>query len=208
MDPDSAPRSGACIRSRAAFTFVELMIASAVSLLVVTAVMAYMFFAGFALSGTTAQSMISAQAGTALELIQTRARLATGVSADASGNSLTFWFDNNPAVDSDGDGKAYNDRDRSERFTFLSVTNGTSITNSLIYIPDTTASGSRVLISTGLRKLPNWNVFTVTNGVITLIRFGIMDTYARDHYRSAEIQAAAVPLNRPNVTNIVSILPF
>jgi hypothetical protein len=85
------------------------------------------------------------------------------------------------------------------------VTNGSAVANSLTY---SNAAGIRVLVSAGLRKLPNWNVFTSTNGFAAAIRFGIKDTYASDHFQAAEIQAAAVPLNRPRQTNIVTVLPY
>jgi len=47
----------------------------------------------------------------------------------------------------------------------------------------------------------------VTNGGLVLIRFGVLDSYTPDHYQSAEIQASAVPLNRPAATNVISIYP-
>ena len=205
LENPASARSGSRNTSRSAFTLIEALIATSVSVMVVTAAMSYTYFAGIALSGITAQTMIDAQVGNAVELIQTRARLATSIASDTSGNTLTLAFDSNPLVDSGGDGISYNDKDFFESFTFLSVTNGTNFANSLTY---SNVAGIRVLVGSGLRKLPNWNVFTATNGVAAAIRFGIMDTYARDHYQSAEIQAAAVPLNRPSATNIIIILPY
>lgn len=195
-------------RGTSAFTVLELLVASTVALMVVGGAMLYMYFGGLAVSGITAQTFIGAQAGNTVEMIQMRARLATSAAADGAGNILTFGYDDDPTVDSDGDGKAYNDQNHFEQFQYLSVTNGAAVTNSLVYIPDTRSTNQRVLIASGLRKLPGWNVFTVTNVSTALIRLGIVDTYARDHFQSIEIQAAAVPLNRPTPTNVISILPF
>lgn len=193
--------------ARSAFTLVELMIASSIALVAAGGAMIFMNFAGVSISGITSQCIVIGQAGNAIELIQSSARLATSASNDASGNVLTLGFDDDAATDSNGDGKAYNDQNHFEQFQFLSVTNGGVSTNSLIYIPDTTATNNRVLIKSGMRKLPGWNVFTVTNGGLVLIRFGVLDSYVPDHYQSTEIQASAVPLNRPAATNVISIYP-
>jgi len=169
-----------------------------------------MSFAGVSASGITAQNVASAQAGNAIELIQSRTRFATSISNNASGNSLTLGFDDNYAVDSDGDGKAYNDKNHFERFSFLGVnsTNAAACSsNRLVYLPNIASTSNRVLVTRGLRNLPLYNIFTITNQTIAIIRFGIVDRNVRDYYQAIEIQGTAVSLNRPATTNLIGILP-
>jgi hypothetical protein len=166
-------------------------------------------FAALSMSGATSQALINQRAGNAIEFIQNRVRLATFVSNDASGNVLSLAFDDNRAVDSDTDGKAYNDRDHYEQFMFAGVNSSTNTTstNMLIYIADTANTNQRVLIPGGVHNLPGFNIFTVTNSSTIVIRFGIVDGYGADRYQSVDIQATAVPLNRSFTTNVITILP-
>ena len=162
------------------------------------------------ISAITVQSTINQQAGNAIEFIQMNARLATSISNDTSGNILTLGFDDNFATDSNGDGKTYNDRDHYGRFQFLGVNSTNSAacaTNRLIYFPNINSTNKQVLISSGLRNLPGYKIFTVTNNNTVIIRFGMVDPQARDHYQAIEIQGTAVSLNRPATTNFISILP-
>jgi hypothetical protein len=64
-----------------------------------------------------------------------------------------------------------------------------------------------LLVPAGVRNLPGYNIFTVTNRSTTIVRFGVVDGYGRDRYQSIDIQATAVPLNRPAATNFIAILP-
>jgi Tfp pilus assembly protein PilW len=190
----------------------ELMVASSIGLLVMAAAMGFAYFSGIYLSGITAQTGLNQKGGNAIEFIQTKARLATSVAVDPSGNTLTFGFDDDPAVDSDGDGKTYNDKDHFEQFKFVG-TNGTSSTlstNSLVYIymPKTGPTNQQVLIPAGVRNLPGFNIFSISNSTTVVVRFGITDGYLQDHYQSIDIQGTAVPLNRPAITNFISILPL
>jgi prepilin-type N-terminal cleavage/methylation domain-containing protein len=191
------------------FTLIEVMVASSIGLLVIAGVMMFMSFSGTSLSGTTAQSLINGRAGYAIEFIQNRARLATCVSNDASGNVLTLGFDDDPNTDSDNDGKPYNDRDHFEQFKFIGVNGSTNTisTNRLVYISDTRNGAAKTIIPAGVHNLPGYNIFTVTNRVMAIIRFNLADGYSRDHYQGIDIQATAVSLNRPTSVNIVTILP-
>ncbi len=192
-----------------AFTLVEVMVASAAGLLVMAGAMAFMNFAGISMSGITGQTILNQQAGNAIEFVQSRVRLATSVSNSLSGNTLTLSFDDDPTVDSNGDGKPYNDKDHFERFKFIGVNGSTStiITNKLVYIPNINNTNQQVLIPAGVHNLPGYNIFTVTNGATAIIRLSVVDTYAGDHYQSIDIQATALPLNRSSTTNVISILP-
>jgi Tfp pilus assembly protein PilW len=183
------------------------MVAGSISLLVMAGAMSFLWFSGLGISGVTAQAMANQRAGNAIEFIQSRARLA--VSVDASSNVLTLAFDDDPTIDSNSDGIAYNDRDHFERFQFVGV-NGTATTantNKLIYIPNTAGTNQRVLIPAGIRNLPGYGIFTLANGTTTIIRFGVVDGYGPDHFQSIDIQGTAVPLNRPPATNVIEILP-
>jgi len=197
------------LAARSGFTLVEVLVASTLGLLVLSGAMLFMDFAGKSFSGIAAQSLVTGQAGNAIEFIQSRARLATSVSNDASGNVLILSFDDDFTKDSNKDEKPYNDRDHLEQFQFRNGDGKDSTTsdNSLIYLPLANETSNRVLIPSGLHKLPGKNVFSVTNGATVLVRFGIIDSYARDHYQGIEIQGTVVPLNRPSVTNVVSIIP-
>jgi Tfp pilus assembly protein PilW len=199
-----ATRAGDCL----AFTLVEIMISCAIGLLVVGGVMAFMWFCGLGVSGVGAQALCNQRAGNAAEFIQGRARFAISASNDHSGNVLTLAFDDDPTIDSDHDGITYDDRDHFERFQFIGINGATnSANNSLVYIPDIRSSNRVVLIPAGVRNLPGYPIFSVTNAATTIVRFGIADGYSRDHFQSIDIQTTAVPLNRPRATNFIAILP-
>jgi Tfp pilus assembly protein PilW len=199
-----ATRTHACL----AYTLVEIMVASALSLLVMGGVMAFLWFCGLGVSGVGGQALCNQRAGNAAEFIQSRARFAINASNDFSGNALTLAFDDYPTNDSDHNGITYDDMDHFERFQFVGI-NGTNnfAGNKLIYIPDISKSNQVVLIPTGLRNLPGYPIFTVTNSATTIIRFGIVDGYGRDHFQSIDIQAMAVPLNRAKATNFIAAFP-
>jgi hypothetical protein len=209
LEPWSNERIRARARGAAAFTLPELIVASAISLLVMAGAMTFLWVSGLGMSGVAAQALLDQQGGNAIEFIQSRARLAVCVSNDSSGNVLTLGFDDDPTTDSDGDQIAYNDKDHYERFQFIGV-NGSannSSTNMLVYIPNITNTNRQSLIKAGVRNLPGYNIFTVTNGCITIVRFGIVDGYGPDHYQGIDINGTAVLFNRPATTNFIAILP-
>lgn len=195
---------------RSAFTFLELLVASSCGGLVIASAMVFMNFARISVSGIAAQVKVSDTAGHAIAFLQSRIRLATSVAVDASGNTLTLGFDDDPTVDSDGDGVTYNDQDHYETFQFVG-TNGTSSTtasaNKLVYTPKVGVAGNSVLVRSGVRNLPSYNIFSIANSTTVLIRFGVVDTNTRDRFQSIDIQATGVPLNRPASSNVVGILP-
>ena len=210
--PDCCPAQAGGLRRRArtGFTLVEVMVTSVILMVVMAGAMTFMRLAGVSVSGITAQNFASGQAGQALEFIQNRMRFATSISNNASGNSLTLAFDDNYTVDSDGDGKAYNDKNHFERFTFVGVNSTNTAacsSNRLEYISNVASNSTpRVLVRKGVRNLPLCNIFTVTNQATAVIRFGIVDGNGWDYYQAVEIQGTAVSLNR-YTTNVISILP-
>ena len=192
-----------------AFTLTELIVASAISLLVMSGVIVFMDLAGKSLSSATAQTFLNQEAGSAMGFILGRVRVATSITNDASGNTLTLGFDDDFTVDKDHDGKAYNDQDHFEQFQFRNGDgkDDTTADNSLVYIPRVGTAQTRILVPSGIRKLPNRQVFTITNRTTVLINLGLADGYSRDWNQSVDLQLAAVPRNRPTITNVVSILP-
>jgi hypothetical protein len=185
------------------------MVATAVSSLLAAGAMTFLWFACVGVSAVTAQARCNDLAGNTIEFMQSRARRALCVSNDNSGNTLTFGFDDDPTADSDGDKIAYNDKTHYERFQFIGVNGSTNnaSSNSLVYVPNILNSASRVLIPSGVRNLPGYRIFTVTNGFITIVRFGVVDTSQRDHYQSIDIEGTLAPYNRPPTTNVIGIIP-
>jgi hypothetical protein len=209
MRPGRANRSSRIKRSFG-YTIIEVMIASTLGLTVVAAGYSFLYFTLRAMSGVSAQSVMNQQGAKALEFIESRARFATYMDTSLSGNTLTLGFDDHYDRDSDSDGKTYNDRDHYEQFKFVG-TSSTNVlacaTNMLIYIPNTNSTYKRILISGGVRNLPGFKVFSTTNTVITVVRFGIADPKAIDHYQAIDLQGSAVSLNRLWNTNVITIAP-
>jgi hypothetical protein len=193
-----------------AFTIVEVMIASTLGLMVVAAGYSFLYFTLRAMSGVSAQSVLNQKGAGALEFIESRTRFATYMATSTSGNTLTLGIDEDYTKDSDNDGKAYNDRDHYEQFQFIG-SNSTNVlacaTNRLIYIPNTNSTTQRVLISGGVRNLPGFKIFSTTNTVITVVRFGLADPTISDHYQAVDLQGSAVSLNRLWITNVITIAP-
>ena len=194
---------------RGAFTLVEVLIAMIVSVMILSAAVGFTIFASRSISGTVTQSSLNAQAGHLIEFIQLRARIATRISIAPDGNSFTLGFDDDTEVDSDNDGTAYNDQDHQEQFLVRDADGqiATTDNNSLIYRPKIGTPDEQVLIPTGVQKLPGRDFFTLTNGSVVLVNFGIVDPYARDYYQAIQIQGSVLSLNRTFSTNLVSLLP-
>ena len=196
--------------SASGYTIVEVMIASTLGLMVLAAGYSFLFFTLRAMSGVSSQSALNQKGASALEFIESRSRLATYMDTSTSGNTLTIGFDDDYTKDSDKDGKTYNDRDHYEQFQFIG-SNSTNVlacaTNQLIYIPNTNSTAQQVLISGGIRNLPGYKIFSTTNKVITVIRFGIVGSKVSDHYQAIDLQGSAVSLNRLWNTNVINIIP-
>jgi len=211
----SRPVSSPPRRSRSGVTLVEMLVAMAIGVLVVAGAMAFIYYAAYAVSGVTAQTLINQQAGNSIEFIQSRVRFATSISNDVSGNILTLGFDDNVALDTGSNGFptngiSWDDKDHFEQFKFIGV-NSTNVSdcasNQLVYIPNTMSNVTRVLVPAGVRNLPGYKIFTMTNEVIAIIRFGIADNYQTDKYQSIDVQGTGVSLNRPRTNNVLSIIP-
>ena len=208
---DHFPRNASRLRSgvTAGFTMIETMVAAGIMMLVLAGAVSFIYFSAIAVSGVTAQTVINQRAGNVIEFIQSRIRFATSISNDVTGNILTLGFDDNYAVDSDGDKITYDDKDHYERFQFISNNSTNALncsTNTLVYYPNINSSTNQTLISAGVRNLPGYKNFIVTNSVIVIVRFGVVDNYSRDHYQAIDIQGTGVSLNRVRTNNILSII--
>jgi len=202
-------------RNRSGVTLVELLVAVAMGVLVVAGAMAFIYYAAYAVSGVTAQTLFNQQAGNSIEFIQSRVRFATSISNDVSGNILTLGFDDNVALDTTSagfntNGIPWDDKDHFEQFKFIGVnsTNASDCaSNQLVYVANTQSNSTKVLVPSGVRNLPGFKIFTMTNQVIAIIRFGIADNYKTDKYQSIDIQGTGVSLNRVRTNNVLSIIP-
>ena len=183
---------------RSAFTLAELVVAMGAATIVLGCAVGFFFFARISASGIMAQTRVSDQSAHALVYMQSRIRVASSVAVDSTGNTLTLGFDDNPLVDSDGDGITWNDKDHYETFQFHG-TNGTNsataASNTLIYTPKVGVNGSVVLVSAGVRNLPGNNIFALDSNNAVVINFGVVDTNTRDRFQAIEIQGRAVPIN-------------
>lgn len=198
-------------RRTLAFTLVETMVASSIGIIVLAGGFLFLNTVIRSTAGVTSQTVLTQKGGNALEFMQSRIRYATSISNGPTGNTLTLGFDDDYNVDSNGDSITYNDQDHYEVFKFVGF-NSTDYTkcgtNQLLYYTNKNSSSYRVLIPSGVRNLPGNSIFTVTNKVICVIRFGISDVYSRDGYQAIDIQGTGVSLNRPIQTNnVLSILP-
>ncbi len=207
--PDQAKRRQ--FAERSAFTLLEVLVASSCASVIIAGAAVFLTFARVSVSGIAAQAMVSDRSANAIAFMRSRIRIATSVAVDTTGNTLTLGFDDDYQTDSDGDGSAYNDNDHYETFKFTG-TNGTnsatSAANRLIYTPRVGVAGSSVLVPFGVRNLPGYNIFSVPNSGIVVIRFGMVDSSTRDRFQSVDIQATGVSLNRPPSSSVVGVLPY
>lgn len=206
--PDKAKRGR--FAQRSAFTLIEVLVASSIAGTATVAALVFMNFARVSVSGVMAQAKISDSAARALAYMRSRIRIATSITADASGNTLTLGFDDDYSTDSNGDGVTYNDQDHYETFQFIG-TNGTNsetaLSNRLVYTPKVGVAGSKDLLSSGLRNLPGYNIFWVPYPGTVVMRFGVVDSITRDRFQGIDIQATGLSLNRPASSSVVGIRP-
>lgn len=196
-------RPGHAHRRDRAFTLVEMMFSTAIGIFVIAAFAVYIKAEAPFVSSITQQSAMNSQAGNALELIQSRVRIATLISNSTDGTTLTLGFDDNPNVDSNGDGDPYDDTDHFEQFQ-VQTANGT---NSLVYTSPVGSTNSQVIVPCGVCTLPNQPYFSVSNRAFVFINFGVVDLNPNDYYQTVDIQGRGVSLNRMATTNGITILP-
>ena len=180
------------------FTILEFVIAVALAILLTGVFALFSESTGRILASLTQQSAHNQTAGNGVEFIVGRVREANTAAVDASGNTLTLSFDDNPSVDSDGDKKTWNDRDHYEQFTYLdSDTNANTLANNyIIYKPNTNVSTSSILVPSSTRKLSGLNIFSLVGSNMVLINFGLLTTNATPFSQAIEIRTQVVLRNK------------
>lgn len=197
-------------RASTGFTIVELLVASAIGVMIVGGAYFFLMFSLRAIAGISTQTVLNQKGGNAMEFIQTRVRFATTNFVSSTGNTLTLGFDDDPSTDSDGNGRTYDDRDHYEQFKFVGVNSSNvldCVSNQLVYIANTNSTTERVLISGGVRNLPGFKVFSTPNSSLVIVRFDICDSSPNIHFHAVDLQGTAVSLNRFGNTNVISIYP-
>ena len=187
-------------RGSRGLTIIEFSIATTIALIVFAGMFVFVSMASRSMQGVTMQNDVNQAASHGAEFILERVRVANTLATASSGNTLTLSFDDNPDVDSDGDGKTYNDRDHYEQFTFSNVDGSDSTTddNKITYMANVSTAASVNLVAGRVRKLPSTPIFTITNTSRVLVNFGLVDSYTNDFFQALEIKTSAV---RRNYTN-------
>jgi hypothetical protein len=174
------------------FTLAEYVVATSIVLIAVGAFAVFMQATGVSLVNLTSQSTFNQEAGSTAELIVSRVRLANTATNSSDGDTLTLSFDDDPLVDSDGDQKTWNDKNHYEQFVFETVDgNANTLSDNRLVYKETWGGTSRTLIRNGVRRLPNLNVFSVTNNQATVyINFGLLATNQTPRSQSIEIRTS------------------
>jgi prepilin-type N-terminal cleavage/methylation domain-containing protein len=181
------------------YTLVELMIGMSISAVVLASL------AGFTISGLrtiehiNTQGTISQAAGDTHGILTEQVRNAVGMSVGDNGNQLTLAFDDNPAVDSNGDRNPYNDTNRTALFAFRNGdgNDATTANNTFVFIPNmANTNQTRVLITGGVRKLPNLPVFSATSSNRAVqINLGVMDHAGSVRTQNIEVKTTLIRRN-------------
>lgn len=191
----SPRRAGAAGWPRGArgFSLMEMVVAMSIVLFIAGAFAVFTEATGRSLTFVSAQSEFNQKAGHGAEFIVSRIRLANTVSNDASGNTLTLSYDDDPEVDSDGDGITWNDRNHAEQLQFVDSDGSTTtlLDNTIIYRTNASAGMSSTLVPQSVRKLSGLPVFAVTNTSTVLINFGLLYTNSQIQSQAIEIRTKA-----------------
>jgi hypothetical protein len=189
--------TGSRLVRAAGYTLAELSVAFGVAMLMMAGFMGFMVTSARMSQGIAKQSVMNQQAGNGLELMIQRIRLANTMSVDAQGETLTLGFDDDPTVDNDFDGLVYDDTDHTEMFSFGYPSGAKKPLQGINFICWISSIGPTTRqMYASVRKLPNLDVFTLTNGDATvLINFGLIDTYGNDATQNIEIRTAVTRRN-------------
>ena len=182
----------------AGFTLVEFLITGGIVVLVVGVLAVVGESTGRTLLSLTSQAGHNQAAGNGAEFMISRIRLANSVTNDSLGNSITLGFDDNPDVDSDGDGIKWDDQNHFEQFQFVDTDGSLSTLddNMIVYKADASQVTGTVLVPSSTRKLSGQPIFSLTNSTTVLINFGLLSTNASAFSQAIEIRTKAVLRNR------------
>jgi len=192
------PRTRQTTRSTAGFTIMEFLVVTGLVVLVVGVLAVVGESTGRTLLSLTSQASHNQTAGNGAEFMISRIRLANSVTNDASGNTITLGFDDDPDVDSDGDGIKWNDQNHFEQFQFVDTDGNLSTLddNKINYKANTNQSTATVVVPSSTRKLSGGAIFSLTNSTTVLINFGLLTTNASAFSQAVEIRTKAVLRNR------------
>lgn len=182
----------------AGFTISEFLVTTCLVVLVVGVLAVVGESTGRTLLSLTSQASHNQAAGNGAEFMISRIRLANSVTNDSLGNSVTLGFDDDPDVDSNGDGMKWNDQNHFEQFQFVDTDGKLSTLddNMIVYKANATQLTGTVLVPSSTRKLSGGPIFSVTNGTTVLINFGLLTTNASAFTQAIEIRTKAVMRNR------------
>ena len=182
-----------------AFTVMEFVIATGLTVLMVGALMVLSTGMGKSIVSITSQATYNQNAGNGIEVIINRVQLANFASNSPSGNSLTLSFDDDPEVDSNGDGITWNDQDHFEQFMYKSTgTNWDSANDNFIgYKTNKNVARTNIVVPSTVRKLSGQNIFFVSNNTVW-INFGLLTTNQSPFSQAVEIRTKAAFRNKLN----------
>jgi hypothetical protein len=176
-------------RHEAGFTLAEVLVATAILMMVVAAFAVFCNVTGRSLVSVTTQTTFDQVAAHGVEFIISRVRLANTISNDAAGDTLTLSFDDDRETDSDGDRLTWNDKDHFEVFQFIDSG------NRIIYKTNAAQPDFSLLIPNSVRKLDTLPIFSVSSNVVS-INFGLLDTNMNAYSQAIEIRTQAVRGNK------------
>jgi|CXWL01.1.fsa_nt_gi prepilin-type N-terminal cleavage/methylation domain-containing protein len=182
-------------RTRAAFSLIELMVATAIVGFATLGFLTYMRFAGVSVMNVTNQSTHNQQAGAASSLIVQRTRVSNGFTVQNGGATLVLNFDDDPTADSDSDGNLYNDTNHQETFTFADGDSNAATLgdNTLTYQP--AAGATPRTMARRISSISGGAYFTATSSKSVTINFAISGGETSAQGQRVEIITSAFRLN-------------
>ena len=195
----------AAARRTAAFSLIETMVVFGIMGFVVGAMMVFTEMATRSLASINQQALSNQKAGQFAAYITQRVRAANSMTNNQAETKVILSFDDDTSTDSDGDGDFYNDRDHYETFSFNDPDSNPSTygDNQILYRPNTNTSIVIELVKTGVKYLPNTNMFVMTdhppgttNGYRTLhVNIGFYHEEGGTRIQTIEIKTSAFRRN-------------
>ena len=184
-------------RGNAAFTIVEVVISLGLVVVLVGMLVGLSEGTGRTIVSITNQTTENQAVGNGIEFIMARIRLANTASNDATGNVLTLSFDDNPYVDSNGDGLTWNDKDHYEQFIYKTTdTNWSTLDDNYIcYKANVNTASTNIIVPSSVRKLSSTTVFAVSNTTVW-INFGLLTTNSTPLSQAIEIRTKVTMRNK------------
>ena len=188
-------------RPEEAFTLTELLFVTGITSVIVAGFMTFTSLTSRLILEISTQTTINSEASIFTERLQTRTPYAVGISNNADGTRLTLAFDDDPDLDSNNDGVAYNDTNHIEAFVFVDRDKNpdTHADNRIDYLSDITRPDASVtLLSSGVRPILNSNLFHVTPGGHAYINVGVIAPSQGDQSQLIEIRTTVLARNTQN----------